>query len=118
PERSRRRASLQHQDLLDDFLVRRGPRQPPQLARIDPAQPAGARRPRRAAQIVAVERVDGDTEMGITVLDDDELVAHAHADAQFLFDLALAGLRERFAALDLAAREFPQAAEQSFGFAL
>ena len=63
--------------LLNNPPVRRRPRELPQLAWVNPAHAAGAGRPRRAAQVVAVEGVNRHAEMRVCVLDHRELIAHA-----------------------------------------
>ena len=56
-------------------------------------------------------------EVRVGVFDDADLSAGLDDDVQFLFGLADDGRGELFAAEAFAAGEFPQAAEEAFGFA-
>ena len=73
---------------------------------------------RQRAAIATVEGVQRDLKMGEGVINHGESFSHFHINRQLLAQLALEASNEGFFIFDLAAGEFPQAAQQTIQWAL
>lgn len=100
---------------FDDLLVGAGKGVVGKLFGPDPFDGIGSMRARAARKMTAGEDVQGDAEMGVGVFDLHEGGENLDGDAELFAGLADDGLFEGFAGFVLAAGEFPQTAQQTFG---